>query len=193
MRGQAQTLEGIAAAILIIAAVSFALQATAVTPLSASTSNQHVENQLQDTAMSLLITAKENETLRSSLVAWNNSTEGFVGSPEQGYFVQGGPRNAFGDTLNKTFIDNRVATNILIWHMDENGTRSSQRLIFMGQPSDNAVSTTGTVILYDNTSVKGSYQNVSEAAANDAFYAPDAAPDSELFNVMEVEITVWRI
>lgn len=193
MRGQAQTLEGIAAAILIIAAVSFALQATAVTPLSASTSNQHVENQLQDTATSLLIAAQENETLRSSLVAWNSSANGFNGSSEEGYFVQWGPRNAFGDALNNTFIENRVATNIVIWHMNENGSRTTQRLMFMGQPSDNAVSTTGTVILYDNSSVQGSYQNVSEAAANDAFYAPDAAPDSELFNVMEVEITVWRI
>jgi len=193
MRAQAQTLEGIAAAVLVIAGVSFALQATAVTPLSASTSNQHVENQLRATAGSLLDSAIANDSLVPALTRWNSTDNSFNDSSDLGYFVQGGPPGAFGGALNETFIDEQIATNVLVQYYDENGTRARQRLVYMGEPSDNAVSATRTVVLYNDTAVSGSYANVSEAAANDAFYAPDAAPGSELFNVMEVKIVVWRI
>ena len=193
MRGQAQTLEGLAAAMLVIAGVSFALQATAVTPLSASTSNQHVENQLRATAASMLDAAEANGTLRPALTAWNNSTRGFVGSSDFGYFVQAGPPGPFGESLNETFVENRVATNVRVRYIDANGSRQAEQLVYMGEPSDNAVTATKTVAIYDDTEVYGSYDNVSAAADADAFYAPDASPDSELFNVMEVEIVVWRI
>jgi len=58
-RAQAHTLEAFAAAILLVAALTFALQATAVTPLSASTSNQHIENQQRAVATDLLATSAE--------------------------------------------------------------------------------------------------------------------------------------
>lgn len=198
MRGQAHTLEGIAAAMLVIAGVSFALQATAVTPLSASTSNQHVENQLRATAGSLLDTAAENDTLRPTLTHWNNSSSGFVGTRDRAYFTEHGPPTPFGAALNETFVQQRVATNVRVNYMDVNQTRSSQRVVYMGEPSDNAVTATKTVVLYDDTvynytATNPAYANISEASAADDFYLPDASPDTELFNVVEVEVTVWRI
>ena len=63
-RGQAHTLEAFAAAILIVVGLTFALQATAVTPLSASTSNQHLENQQRAVATDLLETSAANGDLR---------------------------------------------------------------------------------------------------------------------------------
>ena len=198
MRGQAHTLEGIAAAGLVVAGVSFALQATAVTPLSASTSNQHVENQLRATAGSLLDTAEANGTLRPTITHWNHTSHGFVGTGDRGYFTEKGPETPFGTALEETFIDGRVATNVHIYYMDVNRTRSKERLVYMGEPSDNAVTATKTVILYDDTvynytATNPTYENVSAASAAGDFYMPDAAPDNELFNVVEVEVTVWRI
>lgn len=68
MRGQAHTLEAFAAALLLISGLIFALQATAVTPLSASTSNQHIQNQQQLIASDILTTSAENETLQDALL-----------------------------------------------------------------------------------------------------------------------------
>jgi len=95
-RAQAHTLEAFAAAILLVAALTFALQATAVTPLlSASTSNQHIENQQRAVATDLLATSAENGDLEAAILHWNPENETFASSPPEvdgeGYPRAAGP------------------------------------------------------------------------------------------------------
>lgn len=193
MRGQAHTLEGFVASLIVIGSVVFALQATAVTPLTASTSNQHIENQQAATASNLLATAAANETLRPTITYWNRSSGSFVGTGERGYYASGGPPTAFGAALNRTYSDNRIAFNVYVVHRRVDNSRQSTRLVYMGTPTDNAVSTSRTVVVRNDTSLSTGNGTIAEAAAADEFYATDAAPESELFNVMEVRIVVWRI
>lgn len=193
MRGQAHTLEAFAAALVVVGGVGFALQATAVTPLTASTSNQHIENQERAIASNLLATAAAEGDLQAAITDWNRSANRFVGAGERGYFTNSGPPNAFGATLNRTFNDRRIAFNVEVAYRTTDESRSTQRLVYMGNPSDNAVSATRTVTLTNDTRLHGDTGNVSAAAAAGEFYAPDAATGSELFNVMEVRIVVWRI
>lgn len=191
-RAQAHTLEGFMAALLIVSGVLFALDATAVTPLSASTSNQHIQNQQRHVADDLLATASANGTLRTALVDWNRSNDGFRGEPDDGYFTSGGPPNAFGAAINETFRDRRVAVNVEITYWD--GSSMTQRpIVYMGSPSDNAVTASRSVTLYDDTNLADGSTNVSAAGATDAFYAPDASPGSELYTVVEVRLTAWRM
>lgn len=193
MRGQAHTLEGFVASLIVIGSVVFALQATAVTPLTASTSNQHIENQQAATASNLLATAAANETLRPTITYWNRSSGSFAGTGERGYYAGGGPPTVFGAALNRTYSANRIAFNVYVVHRRVDNSRQSKRLVYMGTPSDNAVSASRTVVVGNDTSLSADNGTVAEAAAADEFYATDAAPESELFNVMEVRIVVWRI
>lgn len=193
MRGQAHTLEGFAAALIVVSGVAFALQATAVTPLTASTSNQHIENQESATASNLLATTAANGTLAPSTTYWDRSNGQFVGATDEGYYANGGPPTPFGRALNRTFRDDRIAFNVYVRYRRADGSRGSQRMVYMGSPSDNAISASRTVVLVNDTRLSGGAGNVSAAAAAGEFYAPDAAPGSELFNVMEVRIVVWRI
>jgi hypothetical protein len=188
VRGQAYTLEAFVAGLLVLGGVVFALQATAVTPLSASTSNQHVGNQERAVAYGLMGAAKANGTLEEAVVDWNKSGRRFVGSrPTTGEFSNAGPPNDFGRALNETFGDERTAFNVVLRFRD-NGTLASQPMVDMGTPSDDATVATRSVVLYDDTPLTTG-GNVS----NDTFYAPDAEPYGPLFNVVEVRITVWRI
>lgn len=193
MRGQAHTLEGFVASLILIGSVVFALQATAVTPLTASTSNQHIENQQAATASNLLATAAANETLRPTITYWNRSSGSFQGTGERGYYTGGGPPTAFGAALNQTYSDSRIAFNVYVVHRRVDNSRQSNRLVYMGTPSDNAVSASRTVVVANDTTLSADNGTVAEAAAADEFYATDAAPSSELFNLMEVRIVVWRI
>jgi hypothetical protein len=193
-RGQAHTLEAFMAALLVVSGVLFALGATAVTPLSASTSNQHIQNQQLAVANDLLATADANGTLRQAVVHWNATAGGFSGAGDAGYYTAGGPPTAFGRVLNETFRDQRVAFNVYVVYWS--GTkRKSIPMTYMGAPSDNAVRATRTVVLYNDTelSAPGMTSNVSEAGATGDFYAPDLAVGSELYNVVEVRITAWRM
>lgn len=184
MRAQAHTLEAFVASLLVLGGVLFAIQATAVTPLSASTSNQHIEAQQRAQAADLMVVADANDTLRPAVVAAGNGT-----------YSKGGPPNQFGRLLNETFGSERVAFNVALTHEKRgvgNGT-GSLSLVYMGSPTDNAVSTHHAVVLYDDTPFPGPYANVSAARDAGEFYAEDISPDSELYNVVEVTIVVWRI
>lgn len=195
-RGQAFTLEAFTAALLIVTGVIFALQATAVTPLSASTSNQHIQNQQRLAANDVLAVAAENGSLEEAVVYWNTTTEAFHDATNAGYYTSGGPPNTFGAMLDRTFKEQQIAFNV---HVDYWGGNETDRrtMVYMGSPSDNAVAASRSVTLYNDTRIVTpsgpSSTNVSQAAVDGEFYAPDAAIGSELFNVVEVRIVVWRM
>ncbi|MFC7045639.1 hypothetical protein ACFQH6_09690 [Halobacteriaceae archaeon GCM10025711] len=194
-RGQAHTLEAFTAALIVLAGLVFALQATAVTPLSASTSNQHIENQEQAMAADVLATTDANGSLREAVLYWNTTSNQFNGSGERGSYSNGGPPNDFGNALDRTFADERIAYNVYVRHWRASNTSGQQAMVYMGTPSDNAVSASRTVVIYDDSqlSVPGETENVSTAAATGDFYARDAAPNGTVFNVVEVQIVVWRM
>lgn len=193
MRGQAHTLEAFVAALLLISGVAFALQAVAVTPLSGSTSNQYIQNQQRILANDVLTTTARNGSLEEAVLFWNTTQNGFQDAGDKGYYTNGGPPTRFGELLDDTFLDERVAFNVFV-DFRENGERSTQRLVYMGTASTNSISVSRTVTLYDDTNLTGGNDiSLSDAAASGRFYAPDIDPDGQLFNVMEVRMTLWRM
>jgi hypothetical protein len=195
-RAQAHTLEAFVAGLLVLSGIVFALQATAVTPLSASTSNQHVGNQQRAAALGVLQTAAANDTLEPAILEWNATDGRFANATEEGYH-NGGPPGPFGHALNQTFSDQRTAFNVDLYWSDRNGSIAGpQPLVDMGTPSDDATVASRSVVVYNDTRLTGpSSETVAEVYANGSktFYAPDAALGQRLYNVVEVRITVWRI
>lgn len=179
------------AALLLVGAVIFALNATAVTPLTASTSNQHIENQQRLLANDVLASAEANDVLIESLVHWDQENGSFVGATDQGFYVEGGPPTDFGELLNETFLDDRIAFNVYVRYHRVDDSSRTETMVSMGSPSDNAVSASRTATVFDDTRLNApdSSENLSSAD----FYAPDADPNSTLYNVMEVRIVTWQM
>lgn len=194
-RSQALTLEAVTAAILLLVAVGFALQITAVTPLSASTSSQHLENQLQSSTEGILASTAETGALRSSVLYWNESTAEFNGSGEATYYRSGPPDNEFGTALANSFSDRNIAYNVVVHYQTETAAGElqlrSQRMIYQGSPSDHAISASRTVLLQDTDNLTGS-QNI-EVQSSSSFYAPDSASGEIFYNLVRVEVIAWRI
>lgn len=190
-RGQAHTVEAFTAALLLVSGVIFAIHATAVTPLTASTSNQHIENQQRAMANDLLAVADENGALVEAVVYWDSDNDTFVGAGNQGFYVAGGPPNAFGAALNETFHSDRIAFNVYVSYYKADGTVRRQTMVYMGAPSDNAVSATRTAFVFDDTPVSAPSSSANVTSAR--YFAPDAAPNVSLFNVMEVRIVTWQM
>lgn len=192
-RGQAHTLEGIAAALLIISSIVFALQVTAVTPLTASTASQHVETQYDRAAVGVLTTAANQRNLGSTLRYWNESGARFHGSSEEGYYVGRAPPTAFGDQLRVAFEDAGVAYNVDLTYIATDGSRQERRVVHFGQPSDTAVTARRTVVLSDTQPILDSAGDPTDVTlAEGRYFAPDAY-DGHLYNVVVVEVTIWRM
>ncbi|MFB6156545.1 MAG: hypothetical protein ABEJ34_01720 [Haloferacaceae archaeon] len=214
VRGQAHTLEAVVAGLLLLSSVVFALQVTAVTPLSASTSSQHVENQQQALAEGMLQRTAHSGALRRAVLFWGDAdgdTEREFHCAREGVEYASNPNvtacgiagtanavhvppNDFGAAVNETF-GTAVAVNVRIRYRTSAGGTDTRRMVYRGQPSDNAVRVGVTVTLTDDNVLydpQGEPTDRNVGSGGAAFYADDVG-DGPLFNVLRVEVTVWRI
>ena len=196
-RGQAHTVEAFSAAVVLLASVVFALQVTAVTPLTASTASQHIENQQSGVGGGVLDQAAENGNLSKMVLYWNDDDGEFHNATsESGSYTLAGPPNGFGKTLNRTFLDRGIAFNLRVSYASGTGTDTTT-IVDLGAPSDNAVTVHRSVTIYDNDHVYewDGDENTTVTARNATnFYTgDDQAPNSPLFNVVKVELTLWRM
>jgi len=184
-RAQVITFEAITGAIILLLMVLFALQSTVITPLSASTANQQIEEQNRAIADDVLDVAAEQGALTPVVLNWNASHSQFngtVGSPRP-YYTSGVPdRFEFGSLLNQTLTSRDIAYNLYVQY--QNGSDLSQTtIVYQGEASYNAATATKTVFLYNST-VDGSGPDR---------YIPDVEPGKELDNVLRLKIVVWRM
>lgn len=195
-RGQGHALEAIAAAFLLVASVSFALQMTAVTPLSASTSSQHVENQLRFSGTGLLTSTAESGGLSEAVRYWNDSNARFHDAPDGGYFTNDPPNNPLGNALNRTFDTRNVAYNVYLVYERPNGETKRTRMIYRGEPTDHAIRASRTVTIMDRDPLidaDGSVNRTVSVSNADTYVLPDAAAGRPVRNVVRVEVVAWRI
>lgn len=178
---------------VLLASIVFALQVTAVTPLTGSTSSQHIENQQGAVADGLLTAETENGTLKETLLYWNSSEGRFHNSSRLGY-TSGGPPTDFGAQLNQTFQDRNVAFNVDVYYIHASNDRRSTQMVNLGEASDHASVATQSITLYDDDRLRRANGTVSDQRLGSTnYFASDIDPDSRLYNVVEVRVIVWRM
>jgi hypothetical protein len=194
MRGQAHTLEAIVASLVLLTGLIFALQMTAVTPLSASTSSQHIENQQRAISDGLLATAAERNALKPALLYWDNSTTQYHNASETGLGVYAStpPNNTFGTMLERVFDERGIAYNVYVRFR---GDRSESPIIYVynGRPSDNAVSASYTLTLTDDDHLYDTDETRNETTLSEASGFPVPDRGDNVYNTVRVEVVSWRI
>lgn len=195
VRAQAHTLEGIVAGMIVLSGLVFALQVTAVTPLSASTSNQFIENQQQATADGVLATAESTGALERAVLFWNESGARFHDTTDFVYYQGRSPPNDFGRMLDRSFGGQGIAMNVHFTVLDRGGSTDRVRYVYSGEPSDNAATATRTVTVHDDDVLYDDAEQETDVNVTEAgdLYVPDADPGSGVYNVVRVEVTVWRM
>lgn len=186
-RAQARSLEGVAAAFIVVGAVVFALQSAVVTPLTSSTANQFLEDRQETLADDTLGAAAGTGELREALLYWNTTSKRFDGATANGY--SGAPPVTFGDRLASAFEGRRVAYNVMVYHQTPAGAQRTP-MVYQGTPSDNAVAASTYVTLYDTDALSAPGFN-STLANTSNFYAGDQSA-SAVYNVVEVRVIVWQ-
>lgn len=194
--GQGHTLEALAAGFLLLASVAFALQMTAVTPLSASTSSQHLENQLRFTGAGVLASAQDAGTLSEAVRYWNESGARFHDAPDGGAYANAPPENALGRSLQRSYDDRNVAYNVYLVYETDSGSVEREPMIYRGEPSDHAVRASRTVIVFDDEPLVDEDETANETesvTSSSTYFLPDSAPGQDIRNVVRVEVVAWRL
>lgn len=192
-RGQAHTLESVVGAILLLTAIAFALQVTIVTPLSASTSSQHIEGQQREVAQGVLANAAEEGALKEAVLYWNETETRFHNTDTRRVYTDDTPDIQFGNMLERAFGQEGIAYNVYISSTSSGGT-SEEEMVVQGTPSDNAVSATRTIAIQDDDRLINADGSLSATTVSEAdIYIDDPDEDTGLYNVVRVEVVVWRI
>jgi hypothetical protein len=195
MRAQAHTLEAIVSGMLLLASLVFALQMTAVTPLSASTSSQHIENQQQAIGHGVLASAAEEDALKPAVLYWDNSTAQFhntAGGRE--YYTNGPPDNRFGELLERAFDRRGIAYNVYLRFQNTQERTVTTRYVYSGEPSDNAVRASHTITLMDDDQLRDADGTRNSTRIGDPatdYTVSDTGKN--VYNTVSVEVVAWRI
>lgn len=130
-------------------------------------------------------------SIEEAILYWDVNNQTFHRASPQGY-IGTYPNIAFGGILESIFRTRQTATNVNFVYQEKDGSRSSIPFINQGKPSDNAVTATTSVILMDNQSLTapGTNQNIGNTTN---YFIPDASPNTNVYNVVQVRLVVWRI
>ena len=193
-RGQAHTLEAVIAGLLLLSSVIFAMQMTAVTPLSASTSSQHIENQQRSVTQGVLATAADQGALSTSVRYWNDTDGRFHGAPDIGFYTNEPPDTTFGRILERTLDERSISYNVYLRYRRQSGGIATRRMIYRGRPSDNAVSAARTVTLRPDDPLMEPDETANESVTvGSASRYPVQQVGTSVYNVVRVEVVAWRI
>ncbi|GAB3681134.1 hypothetical protein GCM10028857_04890 [Salinarchaeum chitinilyticum] len=200
-RGQAYTLEALVAALLLVTAVLFALQAVVITPTSAGTQDRDVAAQREQVASDMLTTAANEGELSRLARFWDCSDGGFATAEGTGEWVAGEgypsdqvPIDDFGSTLNATF---EIGTRYNVELVYTDGTNQSvSRIVYQGTPGSDVVTASRTIALTDDQLVTGpgvGSQTIGECHSDSSLSAaiPDDHSSSAVYNVVEVRVVLW--
>ncbi len=193
-KAQLHTLEGVAAATLILLVIIYAIDATSITPLTSSTSNAHVESELMTLGQDILNTLdyKEpgyNSQLKSDILNWTGGQYIWTGND---YKENDGSAN-LNSTLNSSLAQNLKTTLIsqgiahrveVVFLLKQNNitlTSAPETMIDAGIPSDNAVVVSRKIVL----------QNTDNPLNNSKIQDIDTT--SNLYNIVDIRLFLWRI
>lgn len=207
MRAQAHTLEAIVASLLILTSLIFAIQIAAVTPLSATTSSQHIQNQQRAVSQGVLGTAADQGALKSAILYWNNSSAQFhnvsessttSGPDNSGFYNSSfGPNNEFSTILQRALGERNIAYNIYFeFTSGATGSTNQTRYIYNGVPSDNAVTAVHTVTLMDRDHLINADGSKNSTTLGDgtSLFGTQKFQDrgDAVYNTVRVKVVTWR-
>lgn len=194
-RGQAFTLEGLVAGLIVLVALMFALQGIVVTP---GAPGADIEPEIRQQTADVLDLAEADGSLSEMVRYFDGDSQEatFAGArdPEVGYGSQV-PNTSFGALLNETFHERGKVVNVVLEFPRENGTgTASIPLIYRGEPPSASAVASTTVTLYSNqtlTGPGGEETTLAEAAEEGSFPVPNLDPNGPLHNVVHVRVIVW--
>jgi hypothetical protein len=187
-KAQMHTLEGVAAATIMLLVIVYAIDATSMTPLTSSTANVHVETELQVLGQDILgaldyAEPGYNSKLKNDVLGWNGKEYVWNGTKymEKGNasYPQNNLANNLTNYLNSTLISQGIAHSVELTYLTNNGTSLfTQRMIYNGNPSDNAVIVSRKIVLHNSDNPK---------------MFTDIDPSTDLYNIVDVKLILWRM
>ncbi len=188
-KAQMHTLEGVAAATIMLLVIVYAIDATSMTPLTSSSANVHVETELQTLGQDILSALDYSEPgynseLKSDIMNWTGREYVWNATTYNDTLYSSDPlNNKLTNVTKAILVTQGIAHNVEITFLD-NGTLTSQYMIYNGDPSDNAVIVSRKIVLHDGDINQTKFP---ENPIN------DIDNSTNLYNIVDVRLILWRM
>ena len=209
-RGQAFTLEGLIAAIVLLTAVLFALQAVVITPTTGGSVDRGVQAQVDQQLTDAMLVSAEDGNL-SELVRYYSATNDSAECPwnQDECWYQETPGNesvynsstfadeldyVLGDVLDEHFVNQSGKSyNVeFIYYEADGENRTTKDVVRMGGArSDSAVTASYMVVLLEGQDLTAPDSDHLSIDDDQHSYPIPNIEDEELYNIVEVRVTVW--
>ncbi len=194
-KAQLHTLEGVAASVILLVVIIYAIDATSLTPLTSSTSSVQVESELKSLGQDILNTQDYAETgynskLKNDIARWNGIVYIWNGSM---YLEKGGTEtlnNNLTEILRRTFVNRSIAYNVeLTFIHNSTFNIDNINMIYNGDPSNNAIKVSRKIV----------FQNIgmNNESEGDGFNPDspikDIDPLTNFYNIVDIKLVLWRL
>ena len=159
-RGQAFTLEGFIAAMVVVTAVLFALQSVVITPTTGGAVDRSAQAQSEQQLKDALTVAEHGDELSNLTRYWDNESQEWYNASGAGEGAYDSPQfsnqSKFGEILDTYIVEERGNSyNVeFIAHSDSGDWPKDENIVVMGGgTADGVISASYTVTLYDNQSM----------------------------------------
>jgi len=194
-KAQLHTLEGVAAAALMLTVMIYIIDATSMTPLTSSSSNMHMESELGMLGQDILNNMNYAEPgydskLKSDIMNWNGNEYVWNGTnyAEKGAEDSGRElKNNLTDILAKVLARKAIAHNVEMTYISTSNNATylfSKNMISNGDPSNNAIKISRKIALHD--------EDINSTLFPSNLIG-DIDPSTNLYNIIDVKIVMWRI
>ena len=196
-KAQLHTLEGVAAATLLLLVIIYAIDATSMTPLTSSSANIHIESELASIGQDILNTLDYADVgydskLKNDIMKWDrkeylwNGT-GYVENVNNTYTPKV-LNNSLTRILNPSLIRQGIAHRVEIAYLiRDSGTNKvyvsvPEVMINAGVPSDNAIIVSRKIV----------FQDKDKTGLIGGNPLKDIDPSTPLYNIVDVQLVLWR-
>lgn len=185
-RGQLFSIEAAFSVLLVVLMLLTLTQAIAIDPFTAATQQNNVESTAAETGENVLEVAKQKGELRAALLAYDVSTDSFEGTTNGEY--SGPPATELGDTLS-VITDAGYNYNVVLTHQRAGGGLAYHRFIYQGEPTQNSISVTETVTLYNDDELYDGQGTLENNSADYVF--PQVAGYNNIYNTVQIRVVIW--
>jgi hypothetical protein len=194
-KAQLHTLEGVVATSLLLMVIVYAIDSTSMTPLTSSTSNVHMDTELEVLGQDILNTLDYtepgyNSNLKNDVLNWTGDQYVWDGTeylennndPVNATSLDNNLTEILSTTLARQGIAHKVEVSYLL--ISDNITVSSppEEWIYAGVPSNNVVVVSRKIVLYDNDN----FNPVNP------IWDIDIDPSTNLKNIVDIRLFLWR-
>jgi hypothetical protein len=179
-------IDGLLMSLILMAALLLAFQ---MAPSQADIQEDISQQKTEQEFSSLFDIALAEGDLKNSVLYWDDTSGEWGNANYNGHYTSPPPSHPLSSTISE--LEKRgYAYSISLEYLDSTGNTQQHTLVTQGTPTSDGVVQSRTVTINDGDTLTGPGSN-PPVSSSSSYFAPDAFPESDTYNIIRIVIIYW--